>query len=179
MMLVPRDGRNERAGDVFDELRSAGAHGLRNSLRSVEVSAKAPLELPGECLPARVGVGDRDALDPAPGVDQIDHAPVGDPRHGQPGHRVESGLKVERRAEVLPRLREDLGPQLGALALGDVANIAGEGGRAIELDARERQLDRELVPAGAHAGQLEPLPEQPPLAGGDDALECPPMGVAQ
>jgi hypothetical protein len=73
----------------------------------------------------------------------------------------------EARARGLQRL-------VGPHPVGDVAQIAGERGRARERDLGDRQLDRKLRSVAAHAGQLQPPVEnhRPP------ALEKPREALA-
>src|ERR687886_585354 len=78
------------------------------------------------------------------------------------GHRREDalgfGLAGHERGDpaqrgLLARERAQLG--VGLAALGHVAHVAGEERRAVELRARDRDLDREAGAVGALAGQLE------------------------
>jgi hypothetical protein len=48
---------------------------------------------------------------------------------------------------------------LGALALGDVAEMGGKNRRTVGGDARDGQLDGKLRPVGAHGGDLDALTE--------------------
>src|SRR5438034_9585248 len=65
-------------------------------------------------------------------------------------------LRVRRLDQPRPR-RPEL--RLCAFAVVDIAEKAGEHRRAGNVDARDRELDRELAPVRAHAGELEPRVE--------------------
>src|SRR5207247_587610 len=68
---------------------------------------------------------------------------------------------------------------LGLLALGDVADEAREGRRARQWDPRDRELDGELRPVGAHARDLQPVAEDPRVTGLEIAGESRAMLVAK
>ena len=68
---------------------------------------------------------------------------------------------------------------LGALAIGDVPQVAGERRRARQPDARDRQLDGELGAVLVHGGQLEPLVEDHRPLGLEEAREPLAMGRSQ
>jgi hypothetical protein len=65
---------------------------------------------------------------------------------------------------------------LGALAVGDVAQVAGEGRRARQADASDRQLHRELGAVLVHGRQLEPLVEDDRALGLEEPSEPLAMG---
>jgi hypothetical protein len=85
-------------------------------------------------------------------------------------------LGIRRRDDARPR-RAQL--RLRALALGDVAQIAGEHRLAREVDPRYRQLDGELGPVLAHAGYLDPPADHALLLGFDVAQQPVPVTIAQ
>jgi hypothetical protein len=103
-------------------------------------------------------------------------------------HRGEAllGAVVEVPLDPLPFLVGDLhepgarGAQrvLRPLSLGDVAEVAGERGRARKRDARDRQLERELGPVPAPARELEPPVEDHRRARLEEACEASAVGVA-
>jgi len=55
----------------------------------------------------------------------------------------------------------------GAFAFGDVADVAGENGRAVDADARDGQLDGELFAALANRSDFDALADDGVLTGGD------------
>ena len=73
---------------------------------------------------------------------------------------------------LLGRERAQLG--VGAPALGDVAQVAREQRRALDLRPRDRDLDREDAAVRAHAREVERVVERAALA----RLEVPPQAAA-
>ena len=94
---------------------------------------------------------------------------VGCLRGHRVGHPAEDGLQLIARlggvqARELLQPQELLALAVGAAAVGDVANRAGEHRRIAVDDAADRELHRELAAVGAHAGELHALAEQGRLA---------------
>ena len=89
----------------------------------------------------------------------------------EPAARLVRGLHHAR-----PR-----GAQLGllVLALGDVPDVAGEAGRAGQVDAGDGQLERELGPVGAHPCELHAAVEHRPVPGGEEAGQPGAVALAQ
>ena len=95
---------------------------------------------------------------------QLDEAPVGEPRHGELREQPERRLEVERAGEQRARVRERVGAPARRLELGDVLERqhgdrrpAGRHDRVAGRDQRARPGRR--LPVDAHLGE--------PLAGGD------------
>ena len=77
------------------------------------------------------------------------------------------------------RAREARSSASALLALGDVADVAGEHRRAGHVDAGDRQLDRELGPVGAHPGDLDAPVEHHRLPGLEVARQARAVALAQ
>ena len=97
----------------------------------------------------RVGVVQRHRHDAAAPVEQVDRAPVGELRDGQPRDVAQGLLVVERRGEQVARLGEEALAALGVLGLGDVLDdvhgeplLVVEQGRLREQPALARRVAR-------------------------------------
>ncbi len=93
---------------------------------------------------------------------------VGSAGHGR-RDAAQRGLLLGQRAQGL----------LVALAAGDVADVAGELRRALDLRLRDRDLDGELAAVGAHRRQLDGMADELPLAGRDVLRDAVAMRLAQ
>ena len=82
----------------------------------------------------------------------VDHAPVAEPRHGEPRHLGERALVVERRREQLARLGEEAAAVLRALAPGDVVEDVDREPHAAVLVAHGRRADDRPAPARRSRG---------------------------
>ncbi len=81
----------------------------------------------------------------------------------QDGLELVAGLGCVHSCELL-QAKQLLALPLGAAAVGDVADRAGEHRRVRALDRVDRELDRELDAVGAQADQLDALAQQGGLA---------------
>ena len=88
----------------------------------------------------------------------------------------ESALRLRPGARGIARLAQLL---FGALALGDVAQVRGEQPLLARLHHGDRQLDRELLAARAHGGELDALADDLVLAGGEIAGKAGLVRLAQ
>jgi hypothetical protein len=68
---------------------------------------------------------------------------------------------------------------VGGHALGNVAQVAGEGRRPGQRDPRDRQLDRELAAVAAHPGQLQAAVEDDAALAVQEARQPAAVGLAQ
>jgi hypothetical protein len=78
--------------------------------------------------------------------------------------------------EVAVRRQQRL---LVLLPLGDVADMRGEDGRAVDLEPRDRELDGKLRAVGAHRRDLDPVPEHVRRAAVGEAGEPGAVTLAQ
>ena len=116
------------------------------------------------CLPGRLQLPAREAQE--------------DPEVGQASLRAVVQIVLQPAAGLVGRVHDPRSGSsqlhLGPLALGDVPQVAGEHRRPGQVDAGDRELDRELASVRAHAHQFEPLVDHVLLAG----LEQPGEAVA-
>ena len=104
-------------GHLGDQLSLAAGTHTPGSVSRVGREREALQELVGGDLGLRVRVPYRYPLEPL-AAEHVHDAPVAEIRHGEHGQALERGRVLERRAEQLARLREELEPPAGrALAL--------------------------------------------------------------
>ena len=144
VLLVHRRSDEQLVGYVGVELRLAGAQHEPEPPVGIEPLGLVFTQARGRAQLGRVGVRDGHRFAPAVLGEQVDGAPVGDLRHGEPGDVAQRLLVVERGGEHVADLREELHPQRGALGLRDV------------LDDRHGCLD--LAVGVAHGGGLQQRP---------------------
>ncbi len=87
------------------------------ALLGVELLGLVFAQARGRAQLGRIGVRDRHRFARAVLGEQVDRAPVGDLRHGEPGDVAQRLLVVERGGEHVADLREELHPQRGALGV--------------------------------------------------------------
>ena len=114
---------------------------LMDRAAAVGASGKPPLELPGRCFARGIAVRDRNAPKGAARPDEVDGAPVGEHRYGQPRDGGERRFVVERRRQRGARLRQKSEGLLDLAALRDVDH---------RQDAR-----RHVPPGVGHGPRLE------------------------
>jgi hypothetical protein len=112
VLVVVGDGLEERLGDLGIDLRLAAPDHRRDTARGVGVGRVARDELARQRLLLGLAVRDRHHPDRAVGLLDVDDAPVGQERHGEPRQLVQRRLAVERalqrRAGVGHELRAPL-----------------------------------------------------------------------
>ncbi len=118
MRRVVRGGAQVLLVDLRVQLRAPGLRDSRRPGRSGGVDHETPHRL-GEAGPRGVRVGDGDALEAVLAGD-VDHAPVGQVGHREPGHALQRVLVVERAGEHPSGLGEQPLALLGLLEVGDV-----------------------------------------------------------
>ena len=118
-------------GHLRDQLRLAAGDHAPGAVRRVDRKREALQELVGGDPGLRVGMPDRHPLQLV-AAEHVDDAPLPEIRDGEDGQALQGGRVVERRAEQLARLREELEPPAG----GSLAFV------------EPRLLDRERHPVG-------------------------------
>ena len=117
LVVVEAEGCERALVDLRHE------HGLGPARRDRDRREHRLLQLAGERELERVGVLEREPLEPSVEED-VDRAPVGDPRHGKPRDVGERLLVVERAPEHPAGLGEERLPLLGELAVLDIGRRA-------------------------------------------------------
>ena len=128
----------------------------RASSRSSSVASRAPRATLAELL-ALASASER-ALDHLAGP-----APTASSRFWAPSWRSRSSRRRASSAAATMRARESRSSRSRREAVGDVADVAGVHRRAGDVDAGDRQLDRQLAAVGVQRGDLDAAPDQ--LAG--------------
>jgi len=123
-----RDLGQQLGGAAPDDAGDAGGR------RRVGRVAAAQVRGHGDLL--GVGVRERDLLDRAVGVRQVDGAPVRQPRDGEPGDALQRLLVVEARSEELSGAGEEALALLGLLGLRDVLDDVDRVHAALVLEQR-------------------------------------------
>ena len=161
MLLVARAGDEQLVGDLGVELGLAGADHLVDAGRVLVAGGVGALELAREGDLVGVRVRDGDVVQRAAGRDQVDRAPVRDPRHRELGHLRQRLLVVQRGGQRLAHAREEgqlLGPELG--------HAARDPGAALELGEHHRQ--RAAADDRQQRGHVVALEEDAVDLAGDD-----------
>ena len=173
-------------GDVAEQLGRAAAQDRGHAGRGVRVRRVAAAQILGHRDLGRVGVGERDLLDAALAVRQVDGAPVRQPRHGELRDALQRLLVVERGGEQLPGLGEEALAQLGLLGVRDVLDDVDRevaplileqrrlgqqpvGAPGLAVDAAREQRGRGLAGHEAAAGEVLDLDRRAVLLGDREA----------
>ena len=114
LLRVLRGELPELVGDLLDEVGLAGADHLRRADRRVGVERVAPVVLEHERPLGGVDVLPQHALDAPVGPQQLDEAPVRVFGHGEPRHRRQRLLEVQRPRERVAGFAEIVRRRLGA-----------------------------------------------------------------
>ena len=122
VMLIPGDGADFLLGDGGLHLGLAGADSNGDATRLVQADREAFEGLVQQRLLGRIGVRRRDSLNVAVRIEQVNRAPVSQLGHGQMGDVGQRRVVVERFAQPLARLRQELQARGCALALGPLAS---------------------------------------------------------
>jgi hypothetical protein len=110
--------------DLGDELGPARAHDVGHAVEGAGIGRIAPTEFPGELHLRRIDVGDGHGVDRALGADEVDRAPVREPRHHEVGHALQRLVHDQRGGEHSARLREERQALAGDLQACEVRALA-------------------------------------------------------
>jgi hypothetical protein len=156
-MLLVDGGRGDHlVGDVRDQLADPGARDLVRPSGCVRVGWVALLELADPLLAHGVRV--RQAQRPEHAVlEQLDDAPVREPRDRQPGDRGQRCLVVQAAGQLGARVSEEGQLELAVVGRGDRADARDGLGTGVGEDAEELQLGPLEV---AHARERQGHPAE-------------------
>ncbi len=153
---IDRGGLDLLRRDPGDDLGSSGADDGADPGRRVGIGRVALAQVAGEVDLRRIDVLDRQPLDLSGGIDDLDGAPVPDPRDGEAGHAPEGLLVVEQFAEHGAGFGEEALVLLGAHAGGDVMEgVDRELGRAVRTGQGRRLDDRPVLLTAASNAEAD------------------------
>ncbi len=118
------DRAEQGVGNVWPPVRLTRADDPGKAMGPAQIGRVAPVKLMRERDLLGVGVRDRDPLQGAVVVEQIDGAPVGEARHDELGDASEGQLAVERAGEDLARFAQEGDGVGGAFLIVDVGGAA-------------------------------------------------------
>ena len=151
MVRVARRLGQQGLGDLRDELGPPRAGDLRRAVGVVRVHRMAALQLPRQRFLRRHHVRDRDPAHLALLAEHVDHAPVAELRHRQPGEVAQRRLVVEGGGEE--------GAHVGEEAAASLLGLGASAGTALLL-VEAGVLDAEPDPVGHHLEQLRIVPAE-------------------
>ena len=105
MVLITGEPPQQLVGNDRNDLRSAAADDLRH--RILRQLAIPMAHRPDRLDLRRIHVGDRQTVEAAVRIHDIDGAPVGQTRHGQTGGRTERGAVVQRGRQHLAHFGQE------------------------------------------------------------------------
>ena len=114
-------------GHLREDLGQSRAHDADHALIGVGVGGILLLQPPRPGNPLRIDVGDRELRHRPVVLDQMDDAPVGETRHGEPRDVRQRRFDVERGGERLSRFGQEplggFGPLLRGGVLPDIDRV--------------------------------------------------------